>query len=85
MLFMIVRLRLFSQPFFANQDGQATRQFNDLVNNSDHPFGKHPTDYTLFLIGIYDDETAELESMSKISLGNGVEFKTPDPQLGLPI
>lgn len=67
----------YTPPFFTQQDGQATRQFKDLVTNPEHPFGKHPQDYTLFFIGTYNDENAEAEKLTPISLGNGVEFLAP--------
>lgn len=65
----------YMQPFFMAAKGAAIRAFSDLVNDSQHTFGKHPEDYVLFEIGTYDDLSAELVSYSSPqSLGVGVEF-----------
>lgn len=74
-----VKAETYSQPFFAGQDGQATRQFSDLINDDKHPFGKHPHDYTIFFIGTFDDQTAETTQITPISLGNGVEYINQSP------
>lgn len=44
-------------PFFLATDAMAKRAFSDAVNDSSHQFAKHPSDYTLFRIGEYDDFT----------------------------
>lgn len=43
------------QPFFAPTTGSAIRSLTEAVNDKTHQFNKHPTDYTLFLLGDYDD------------------------------
>lgn len=72
------KAEVFLPPFFVPTNGIATRAFRDCVNSEDHQFGKHPSDYTLFYLGDFDDSTAEFDLGSKISLGNGVEFLDPD-------
>lgn len=62
------------QPFFFQADGQAKRAFGELVNDKTHSFGKHPDDYTLFLIGYYDDATGLIEPVTVQSLGNALEY-----------
>lgn len=65
----------FLPPFMFHARGMAERVFSDCVNNREHAFGKHPEDYTLFLIGEYDDLTGELiKESAPVSLGNGVTF-----------
>lgn len=44
-------------PFFAMTNGLALRSFSDAVKDPEHPFCKYAEDYTLFLIGEYDDKT----------------------------
>lgn len=61
-------------PFFQSQLGQATRIFADCCNKADHQFGVHPSDYTLFHLGTYDNFDGSFEVHSPKSLGNGVEF-----------
>ena len=52
----------------------AIRTFTDALLDTEHPFGKHPQDYTLFMVGTYNDQTGKTDSITPISLGNGVEF-----------
>lgn len=58
----------YSNPFFLPSDASARRSFGDSANNKELNVGAHPEDYTLFRIGRYDDQTAELapESPEKI-------------------
>lgn len=68
------KAEIYNQPFHFINDGQATRQFSDAVNNPETDFAKHPEDYTLFRIGTYDDSTTKIETTTPISLGVGIEF-----------
>jgi len=70
----------FLQPFFLDTHGQAIRAITDCLNDPDHNFARHTSDYTLFFIGEYDEQTA-LITPDKQSLGNLVEFKTKKLQL----
>lgn len=67
-------------PFYFHQEAQARRVFTDTINSKDHQFGNHPADYTLFHIGEFDDNTAQIEPIVPVSLGNGVEYIAPDNQ-----
>lgn len=69
------KAKAYLPPFFMNQEGQARRTFGDCINSDKHNFGQHPSDYTLFCLGTFedDDATHQLKSAPQ-SLGNGVEF-----------
>jgi len=45
-------------PFFLPTLGMAQRMFADCVNDIRHAFSRHPADYTLFLLGSFDDGSA---------------------------
>ena len=62
-------------PFILHRIEMAQRVFKDCINDPTHQFSKNPADYTLFTIGTFDDNTANIktEKMTK-SLGNGIEF-----------
>ena len=64
----------YMSPFFMGTDAVAIRGFTDAVNNPDTPFGKHPSDYTLFCIGEYSEQNGAIEPCDKRAIGNGVEF-----------
>lgn len=61
-------------PWFLKEVDMARRVFDDCVNDKEHNFGMHPSDYTLFVIGSFDDCTGILTSDGVRSLGNGLEF-----------
>lgn len=62
------------QPFFLDTIGQATRAITDCVNDPTHNFCKHTSDFSLFILGEFDDETAAF-TPDKQSLGSLVEYK----------
>lgn len=65
MKFAIVAIKdakadVFSHPMAFQSKGQAIRSFADQVNTEGEHFYKHPEDYSLWLVGEYDDNTATL-------------------------
>ncbi len=66
----------FMRPFFAQSSGSAVRSFSDAVNDPEEsPMGAHPEDYTLFLVGEFDELTGTFSTHEPRSLGNGSTFK----------
>ena len=45
-------------PWVAETRGAAIRQFGDLAQDKQHPFGQHPEDYVLFELGEFDSVNA---------------------------
>jgi len=64
---------LYSRPFFTQSDGEAIRSFHDIATDAEHPVGRHPADYTLFRLGIFDDNTGKLIDEDNSSLCNALE------------
>ena len=64
----------YQRPFFANTNAMAIRSVTDAVNDSSHPLGQHPEDYSLFAIGEFDELTAKVEMTSPMILGVCQEF-----------
>lgn len=50
----------YGQPIFCRHVGEAIRSFTDEINRKESQFFAHPSDYSLFQIGHYDDETGML-------------------------
>lgn len=68
-------------PFYMNSTGAAARAFEDSVNDSSHAFNKHPADYTLFEIGTFNDQNAEITLLElRINIANAIEVLTDLPQ-----
>jgi len=65
-------------PFILPREEMARRTFGDCINSPDHQFGNHPDDYTLFCLGVFDDEIAQYQLDTPKSLGNGLEYVRTD-------
>lgn len=64
---------LYSRPFFTQSDGEAIRSFTDISTDAEHPIGKHPEDYTLYRLGIFDDQNGLLTNEENTSLATALE------------
>jgi hypothetical protein len=53
----------FGRPAFVASEGVAVRQFQDEVNrsNDDNQLYKHPDDFHLYYLGLFDDATGFFE------------------------
>lgn len=74
----------YMRPFFCAADGEAMRLFADIVNDGEHPVGKHPEDYSVFRIGMFDDNKGSLHPEDPECLAVGLELvkrSTPNGQL----
>lgn len=54
----------YGRPFFMQTDGQAIRAFHDDAVSAESVVSKHPEDYSLYIIGIFDDQAGEIEPVS---------------------
>lgn len=50
----------YSPPFFAVAHGAAARLVADLASDLQTSVGRHPADYVLFCIGVFDDASGRL-------------------------
>ena len=64
----------YMRPFFLQSDGQATRAFKDIATDAEHEIGKHPEDYSIHRIGIFDDQKGTLHHEDKECLATGLEM-----------
>jgi len=51
----------YSKPFHMHNDSVALRNCTDLASDPNTEVAKHPEDFTLFLIGEWDDNTCEFD------------------------
>lgn len=75
----------FQRPFFVQTDGVAKRAIFESAQDRNSELHKYPTDYALFYIGEYDDQTGELIGMGPRNLGlvSSVIESYSQPQLNL--
>lgn len=52
----------FLPPFCCRSKGEAVRSFMAAVQNSNHEFAKSPSDFTLFYLGRFHDESGLCDS-----------------------
>ena len=45
------------KPVYAKNNGEILRSFTEICNDSQSQFFKHPSDYTLFELGTFDDDS----------------------------
>lgn len=64
----------FLPPFFMTTSGQAVRAIIDCASDPQHNFARHPSDFTLFQIGEYDDSTGCLSPCAPENLGSLVQL-----------
>lgn len=57
----------FGTPFFLNSKGEALRSFTDEANNKDSnsAIGRHPEDYVLYELGVYDPQDGSIAPHEK--------------------
>jgi hypothetical protein len=54
--------QMFGRPFFVVATGQALRSFQDEVRtNTESDLHKHPSDFTLYHLGTFYDESGQFE------------------------
>lgn len=80
------KIDAFLSPFFMKTTGEALRGWQDVVNNSETAFCRHPNDFCLFQIAEYDELKGTFTNLtSPISLGLAVEFKAKPNEGGTPL
>lgn len=55
------KAQAFLPPFFLLNEAMAMRVFSECAGDPQHQFCKHPQDFSLFMLGTFDDVTARLE------------------------
>lgn len=66
----------FHLPFFQTHKAGAMRMFSDLATDNQSPMSKHPEDFQLFEIGVYDPQTALLTPDAQPTfLANATDFR----------
>jgi len=69
------KAEVYARPAFVATENAALRSWVDTVNDSSTPMNKHPDDYTLFVLGEYDDvKGVFLNEKTPKSLGLAREF-----------
>lgn len=72
---------VYGSPMLVSTVGSALRSFGDVANDPSSVVCKHATDFVLFQIGEFDDQTGKIDSFDHfINLGLASDFKKVKPQ-----
>ena len=52
--------KVYGKPFFGRSDGESLRSFSDIAADTQHPIGQHPEHYSLWRLGTFSDQNAEI-------------------------
>lgn len=75
------KIAAYMHPFVARQDGEAQRMFQQAALSEGHQFNQNGSDFTLFRIAEWDDQTARYEQLdAPYPLGTALEFATQPRQ-----
>lgn len=73
---------VYGTPFFMPNDAMAVRAFTDLVNGPENMISVHPEDFSLFVLGDFDDQLAKLTSLqAPLNLVTAAAVKRFTPEL----
>lgn len=73
----------FNTPFFFGQKGQAVRAMIELGSDLSTTVGRYPSDFHLYVVGTFDDQTGVLERVAPESLGPVLSFLPKQKPNGL--
>lgn len=69
------KVQAYMNPFCMETSGQAIRGWIDAVNDEKTAFNRHPDDFTLFELGIYDEQSGTFENLhTPISHGTALKY-----------
>ena len=74
------KAELYNAPFLYQNDALAMRAARDLANDGQSQTSRTPEDFTLFKIGEYDDNTAQITPFDKFEvMARFIELKGTEP------
>lgn len=60
------KTKLFGMPFMSVNQGAAIRDFEYAANDRNNDIGRYPTDFGLYFLGTFCDETAKYETLDQV-------------------
>lgn len=69
-----VKAQTFCNPFASLNDQTARRDFAHAAQDKTHGIGQNPEDYSLYLVGTFDDESGEIVNCLPVHLNVASDF-----------
>ncbi len=64
---------IYEKPFFSTTDDLVKREFQDVAIAADHPISKHPEHYSLWRLGIFNNENGDIHNEQNECLWTAIE------------
>lgn len=69
------KAEFYATPFFARNNGEALRMFQEAANDKTITIGQYPEDYALFCIGEWDELSGVINLPTEFqSLGRAIDY-----------
>lgn len=72
---------IYSAPFFAVADGAAVRSFQEAANDLNTNIGRHPADFQLYFVGLWDDQKATMLPEVPVHITDALPLVAPHSPL----
>jgi hypothetical protein len=70
----------YSNPYYAVNDATAIRTFKQACSDKNTTLNQYPEDFSLFKVGIWDDQSAEIKSLDPEFIINAIQEKPEQPK-----
>ncbi len=64
---------IYEKPFFSMTDDMVKREFQDVATEGKHPIAKHPEHYSLWRLGVFNNENGALQDEQNECLWTALE------------
>ena len=65
---------IYMGPIVHRTDGEALRDFEAISTNAETKIGQNPEDFSLYKVGMFNDNDGILQPLEKICLGTALEM-----------
>ena len=73
---------VYDRPMTSRSEGEMMRSFGDIAADKKHPIGAHPEHYSLWHVGLYNDNTGVIEPMVPQHVCNAIDLVSGDCGVG---
>lgn len=70
-----VKVKAYAAPFFMRTNEEALRAFGTACQDETTKFSKHPEDFTLVQIGMWDEQDGVIEGQAPVILARADEYR----------
>lgn len=65
--------KTYNKPFYQSNDDTACRAFTNAINDSESQLSLNPSDFTLYYLAEFDDESGEIHVAKQSKIAHGPE------------